>query len=182
MSTHSTTHRTDPAIPISQKDTRWEPPEAHSGDGFPDMALVCRILAGQVVVLDAMFRQARELACQEERATETYERLSRLALRAQSQTSRTAAVLRHLCPPPPVEPETDPDEEDFLNAMRDHRCKAPQRTPAPRTAERAATNSKPGTRNQEPGTHRPLATPSIPSTEATTNSTVGPISGDHSTA
>ena len=167
---------------MRQEDTRWEPPEADPNDGFPDMAMVCRILAGQVVVLDAMFRQARELACQEEGATETYERLSRLALRAQSQTSRTAAVLRHLCPPPPVEPETDPDEEDFFNAMRDHTRETPLRTPAPRMARRAATNLKPGTRNPEPVTHRPLATPSIPSTEATTNSTVGPISGDHSTA
>ena len=163
---------------MRQEDTRWEPPEADPSDGFPDMAKVCRILAGQVVVLDAMFRQARELARQEEGATEAYERLSRLALRAQSQTSRTAAVLRHLCPPPPVEAETDPDEEDFFNAMRASRCEESFPSPAPR----AATNLKPGTRNPEPKTHRPLATPSIPSTEATTNSTVGPISGDHSTA
>ena len=93
------------------------PGEDEFNTGYPDMTRVCRILARQVEALDAMFRHARELALQEDGPTEAFERLSRLALRAQAQTARTAAVLRHLCPPPIVEEEPDPYEEAFLKAM-----------------------------------------------------------------
>ena len=118
MSSRSTTHR--------QKDTRQtftnEEPEAvdDAGEGWPDMARVCRILARQVEALDTMFRHVRELALQEDRESEAFERLSRLALRAQSQTARTAMVLSRLCPPPPprvVEEEPDPYEEALIQAV-----------------------------------------------------------------
>ena len=105
---------------MCQEDTRQAAegsPEGESEAGYPDMTRVCRILARQVEALDAMFRHARELALQEDGPTEAFERLSRLALRAQAQTARTAAVLRHLCPPPIVEEEPDPYEEAFLKAV-----------------------------------------------------------------
>ena len=107
-----------------QEDTRpaSDPmgPEDDAEEGYPDMAKVCRILARQVEALDAMFRHVRELAMQEDGETEAFERLSRLALRAQAQTARTAMVLGRLCPPPPprvVEEEPDPYEEAFLQAV-----------------------------------------------------------------
>ena len=121
MKTNSILHRQKPAISLPQKDTRQAgdglPEEDESDAGYPDMTKVCRILARQVETLDAMFHHARELALQEDGPTEAFERLSRLALRAQAQTARTAAVLRHLCPPPIVEEEPDPYEEAFLKAV-----------------------------------------------------------------
>ena len=64
--------------------------------GAGDLAQVCRILAGQAVVLDQMFRRLGELASQEETDPETAQRLSRLALRAQAQTNRVGTVLGRL--------------------------------------------------------------------------------------
>jgi hypothetical protein len=80
-----------------------------------DLAAVCRILAAQVAGLDGMFNDARQLASQakealpavaeesREAATSAYERMSRLALRAQTQTARTAAVLGRLLQLPGME-------------------------------------------------------------------------------
>ena len=109
---------------MPQEDTRPASdavgPEDAAEEGYPDMAKVCRILARQVEALDAMFHHVRELALQEEGETETFARLSRLALRAQAQTARTAMVLGRLCPPPPpriIEEEPDPYEEAFLQAV-----------------------------------------------------------------
>ena len=112
---------------MPQEDTRQAGHESlpkaedeHAGEGYPDMARVCRILARQVETLDAMFHHVRELALQEDGPTEAYERLSRLAFRAQAQTARTAAVLGRLVPPPP-EKEREPDEMDLFEQalMRD---------------------------------------------------------------
>jgi len=118
MITNSTTHDRNPELSIPQDDTRQagEGPalEADSrGDGYPDMAKVCRILARQVETLDAMFHHVRTFALQEDGPTEAYERLSRLAFRAQAQTARTAAVLGRIVPPPPA-PEREPDEMDLF--------------------------------------------------------------------
>ena len=116
MRTSSTARRQEDTRPAAEH----EETEHDAGEGYPDMAKVCRILAGQVEALDAMFRHVRELAMQEDGETEAFERLSRLALRAQAQTARTAMVLSRLCPPPPpriVEEEPDPYEEAFLRAV-----------------------------------------------------------------
>ena len=120
MKTSSTTRRREPANRMPQDDTR--PPaddlspeaEEDAGEGYPDMARVCRILARQVEALDAMFHHTRQLALREDGATEAYERLSRLALRAQAQTARTVAVLGRLVP---VVREPDPVEEEFMRVM-----------------------------------------------------------------
>ena len=105
---------------MPQEDTR--PPaddlspeaEEDAGEGYPDMARVCRILARQVEDLDAMFRHARKLALRQDGPTEAYERLSRLALRAQAQTARTVAMLSRLVP---VVREPDPVEDEFMRVM-----------------------------------------------------------------
>ena len=64
--------------------------------GAGDLAQVCRILAGQAVVLDQMFRRLGGLADREDTEPETSQRLSRLALRAQAQTNRVGTVLGRL--------------------------------------------------------------------------------------
>ena len=110
MRTNPTTRHQEP----EQEDTR--PPE-DTGDGYPDMARVCRILARQVETLDAMVRHVHRLAMEEDGPTEDFERLSRLALRAQFQTVRTAVALHLLRPPANVEEVPDPDEEEFIKAV-----------------------------------------------------------------
>jgi len=120
MTTNSTANDRNAEIPMPQDDTLRTVAEADSrGDGYPDMARVCRILARQVETLDDMFHHLRNLAHQEDGPTEAYERLSRLAFRAQAQTARTAAVLDRMVPPPPREPdEADLYEEALMREIR----------------------------------------------------------------
>ena len=100
--------RRDLESPMTQDET---------ADGYPDMAKVCRILARQMETLDAMVQHVHQLAMKEEGPTEDFERLSRLALRAQFQTVRTAVALHLLRPSANVEAVPDPDEEEFIKAV-----------------------------------------------------------------
>jgi len=154
---------------MHQEDTRLAggdlSPEAeedlYAGEGYPDMARVCRILARQVETLDAMFHHVRGLALQEDGPTEAYERLSRLAFRAQAQTARTAAVLGRLVPPPPA-PEREPDDMDlfeqaimkdmlsdeaeFIAAMTGHKIQGAGSAVAPQVREGDHDQGGPGSR------------------------------------
>jgi len=77
---------------------------------------VCLILVSQIETLNEAYRHSHGLAVREEEGTEAYERFSRLALRAQAQTARTASVLGRLSqlpgvtqePPPPPPPPPEP--------------------------------------------------------------------------
>jgi len=112
MTANSTSFDRNPEISAPQDD--GEPGPAPRSDGWPDMARVCRILARQVETLDDMFHHLRKLALQEDGPTEAYERLSRLAFRAQAQTARTAAVLDRIVPPPPRGPDAMDKYEELM--------------------------------------------------------------------